>query len=218
MEMRSLKKLASLWRSEFNVKTVFEEAVDTFHVGYLPRIQSVKCGVWWMWSNGNLFIRDCNATVELSRVWPTQDLSTQHQSLSSVIVDPLQDLVITLSLQNSFMVTDAGQDHQVFLVKVWLASSQVPFQNAALASLECKHTFDAPGRYSVDLLDEPAICGDRVVILYYMRRAQYMFIQVIDWRKGHAKSVSSTVLSKTSRLSISSMLYVKYVGAGQISI
>jgi hypothetical protein len=107
-----------------------------------------------------------------------------------VIVDPLQDLVITLSSQDSFMVTDANQDHQVFLVEFRLASSQLPFPDAALASLECKHAFDAPGYYDVYLLDQPAICGDRVVVFYYIGGVRDLFIQVIDWRKGHAKSVS----------------------------
>jgi hypothetical protein len=42
----------------------------------------------------------------------------------------------------------------------------------------------------------PAICGDRIVVLYCMNHrtsrntAPNMFIQVIDWRKGHVKGVS----------------------------
>jgi hypothetical protein len=39
----------------------------------------------------------------------------------------------------------------------------------------------------------PVICGECVVLLYHMRtrKTTDLFIQVIDWKKGHAKSVSS---------------------------
>ncbi|OAX37297.1 hypothetical protein K503DRAFT_857449 [Rhizopogon vinicolor AM-OR11-026] len=190
-KLSSLKKLSSLWRSNYwHAKTVFEEVVNTVHGVPLSGVQSVKCGIWWMWAQGNLFIRDCNANAKLSRTWPTNGLSvsTQHLLLCSVIVDPLQDLVIALSSQTPFTVVDAGQDYRVFLVEFRLASSHLPYPDSACASLECRHVFDAPGHYSVYHVNEPAVCGDRVVILYYMYPTQDLFIQVIDWRKGHAKS------------------------------
>jgi len=190
----SLKKLSSLWHlSDFwHAKTVLKESVDTTVYGRrLSGIQSVKCGIWWMWAQDNVFIRDCNVNAKLSGTWPARSLSTQHQLLIlSAIVDPLQDLVITLSSQNPVYVIDAGQDYHVFLVQFRSASSQLPHPNSACASLECKHTFDSPGRYLVLLVNEPAVCGDRVVVLYYIHSTQNLFIQVIDWRKGRAKSVS----------------------------
>lgn len=156
-------------------------------------IQSIRCGIWWMWArgSGNLFIRNYNANVKLSRMWPSASLSIQHLLLTSVIVDPLQDLVITVSTRSSFFGIDAGQSYQVFLLEFRLASSQLPYPDSACAaSLECKHTFDELGDYFVHLVHEPAICGDRIVILYYMRPTQSLFIQVIDWRKGHVNCVS----------------------------
>ncbi|KAG1737431.1 hypothetical protein EDB19DRAFT_1986545 [Suillus lakei] len=52
----------------------------------------------------------------------------------------------------------------------------------------------APGHY-LHFMGQPAICGDRIVILYYMSNINLLgrismsniFIQVINWRKGHAK-------------------------------
>ncbi|OJA13455.1 hypothetical protein AZE42_02303 [Rhizopogon vesiculosus] len=187
-KMSSLKKLASLWRSDFYAKTVFEEvAAGTDDEDFSER-QYMKCGFWWMWAQRNLFVRDCNASITLSRKWPTHNFSAEHQFLRSIIVDPLQDLVITVSSQISFVVIDAGQNHHVFLVEFWLALSQPPYPDSPCASLECKHAFDVPGRYVVDIVDEPAICGDRVVILYYIHQTQDLFIQVIDWRKGQTES------------------------------
>ncbi|OAX37304.1 hypothetical protein K503DRAFT_771655 [Rhizopogon vinicolor AM-OR11-026] len=60
-----------------------------------------------------------------------------------------------------------------------LASSNLPHPDSAYAFLECNHTFDVPGEYASYVLDELAICGDRVVVLYCMLPIQDLFIQVI---------------------------------------
>ncbi|KAJ8587778.1 hypothetical protein M405DRAFT_842965 [Rhizopogon salebrosus TDB-379] len=188
--LRSLEKLASLWRSDFRAKTIFERVGSTFLRGETRSapIQCVKCGLWWMWAHGNLFIRNCNGNLELSRTWRTDSLSPQY-IVKSVIVDPLQDLVVAVSEKWSPFVpqVDAEQDHCIFLVAFRLASSGLPYLDSAL---ECRHIFYEPGHHSVRLLDQPAICGDRVVVLYctYSGRAWELFIQVIDWRTGRAKS------------------------------
>ncbi|KAG2052616.1 hypothetical protein BDR06DRAFT_498180 [Suillus hirtellus] len=61
--------------------------------------------------------------------------------------------------------------------------------SAVCSSLECKHTFDAPGHYRA-ALSPPVICGDRVFIVYEMEDTDNWlvsgtFIQVINWRKGY---------------------------------
>jgi hypothetical protein len=169
--------------------------------------QHMTCGVWWMWAYPNLYIRNCNANVKLSRMWPIVSFLThwQHQLLHSAIVDPLQDLVIMVSSEVQCIVTDAGQDHQVFVVQFRLASSpHLPYPDAACVFLECKHAFDFPGQYVITM-NEPAICGDRIIILYHV--LSNVFIQVIDWRKGHTQSVSTLYYSmKYFPLSISSIL------------
>jgi hypothetical protein len=193
--LRSLEKLASLWRSDFRAKTIFERVGNLFlDVGaFSVPIQSVKCGIWWMWVQSNFFIRDCNGDFELLRTWRTDSSSPQY-TVISVIVDPLQDLVVTVSEKRSPFVSqvDAEQDHSIFLVEFRLASSGLPHLDSACTSLECRHVFHEPGRHSSQLLDQPAICGDRVVVLYCTDSDSTweLFIQVIDWRTGRAKSVS----------------------------
>ena len=196
--MRSLKELASLWRSDFHAKLVFEEAVGGVHGGgYSSGVQSVKCGIWSTWTrnlghSGSLFIRDCSANVQPSRAWPTHRFSLFPMS---VIVDPLQDLVVVLSTrtsQSGFTVTEVMQDYQIFSAEFRLASSQLPYPRSACTYLQCRHTFDAPGHYDAHTLGQAAICGDLVVFLYYVRSCHTrgpICMQVIDWRRGHAKSV-----------------------------
>ncbi|OAX33338.1 hypothetical protein K503DRAFT_529942 [Rhizopogon vinicolor AM-OR11-026] len=186
-KMSSLKKLASLWRTDFYTKPVFEEVVGPVNNQVLSGKQHVKCGLWWTMANSNLCIRDCNANGKLSQTWSTHSLTTGGRFLKSVIVDPLQDLLIIVS-SLSFIVIDAVQDYQVFMVEFRLASSNLPHPDSACAFLECTHTPDAPGQYASYVMDELAICGDRIVVLYRIHPAQDLFIQVIDWRKGHAKS------------------------------
>ena len=166
--------------------------------------QHITCGVWWMWTLLGLYIRDCNTNVKLSRTWPIFT-DWQHQSPDAVIIDPLQDLVVIVSSDAQCIVTDAGQDHQVFVVEFRLASSlDLPHPDAACAFLECKHAFGIPGKYDITM-NKPAICGDRIVILYDVLND--VFIQVIDWRKGHTQSVSTLYCSmKYFPLSISSIL------------
>ncbi|OAX38823.1 hypothetical protein K503DRAFT_132430 [Rhizopogon vinicolor AM-OR11-026] len=144
-----------------------------------------------MWADGNLLIWSCDGNVELSRTWRTHSLSSQYQFLMLVIVDPLQDLVITVFtfLMATFYVLP-GQDRHIFTVECRLASSQLPYADSECTSLECKHVFNKPGYYLLHMLEHPAICGDRVVVLYYLnlRLTRKLFIRVIDWRTGHAES------------------------------
>ncbi|OJA16319.1 hypothetical protein AZE42_08374 [Rhizopogon vesiculosus] len=186
-----LKKLASLWRSDFHAKPIFEDTVAGPFYERFPWTQSVKCGFWWMWADGNLLIRSCDGNVELSRTWRTHSLSSQYQFLRSVIVDPLQDLVVTVfTFSLGTFYVPPRQDHHIFTVEFRLASSQLPYTDSECTSLECKHVFNKPGYYLLHLLGHPAICGDRVVVLYYLnlRLTGKLFIRVIDWRTGHAKS------------------------------
>ena len=198
-----------MWRSDFHTKTVFEEVILGIVDGESSAgKQHMTCGVWWMWGFRNLYVRDCNANVKLSRTWPIFT-HWQHHSLHAVIVDPLQDLVIIVSSDVQCIVTDAGQDHQVFVVEFRLASSlHLPHPDAACAFLECKYAFDIPGQYVITI-NKPAICGDRIVILYHVLipLVNNVFIQVIDWRKGHTQSVSTLYyFMKYFPLSISSIL------------
>ncbi|KAG1879542.1 hypothetical protein C8R48DRAFT_830169 [Suillus tomentosus] len=188
----SLKKLASLWRSDFHATTTFETVVTTAATWErtLP-IQDVKCGLWWTHSLGEnkFYIQGCDPNPTLSRAWSIGDVEGHLTTF-----DPLQDLIVVCSEHDYYVdVTNANQDYHVCWVEFRLASSQRPHPSAACTSLECKHTFDAPGCYRAALLP-PVIRGDRVFILYYIENtaddchpepASGMFIQVIDWRKGY---------------------------------
>ncbi|KAG1800412.1 uncharacterized protein HD556DRAFT_1534260 [Suillus plorans] len=190
----SLKKLASLWRSDFHATATFE-AVVSIAVGFraipwecMPPIQSVKCGLWWLPlpQVDNFHIQDCstNSTLESRTPWSLDDTGGFHT------FDPLQDLMVLCSEPDDCVtVTDAEQDHHVCRVEFRLASSQRPHPSAVCTSLECKHTFDAPGYYNA-ALSPPVICGDRVFIVYEIEDTDGwlvsgMFIQVINWRKGY---------------------------------
>ncbi|OAX33341.1 hypothetical protein K503DRAFT_529984 [Rhizopogon vinicolor AM-OR11-026] len=186
-KISSLRELASLWRTDFYAKPVFEEVVCPVDSPVLPWKKYVKCGLWWMIAHPNLYIRDCNANGKLSQTWSTHSLTTGSQFLKTVIVNPLQDLLIIVS-PLSFIVVDAVQDYQVFMVGFRLASSNLPHPDSASAFLECTYTPDVPGQCASYVIDEPAICGERVIVLYCIHPTQDLFIQVIDWRKGHAKS------------------------------
>ncbi|KAG1825238.1 hypothetical protein EV424DRAFT_684447 [Suillus variegatus] len=103
-------------------------------------------------------------------------------------------MVVCSEHHHDVTVTDAKQDYHVCWVEFRLASSQCPHPSAACTFLECKHTFDTlPGYYRA-ALSPPAICGDRVFILYYIENTaddchpepvSGIFIQVINWRKGY---------------------------------
>jgi hypothetical protein len=190
--MSSLKKMVTLWRSIFHASTVFEDAVSPAS-GYSAGIQHMKCGIWWMWDNGNLFIRDCNTNIKHSHSFPRYKQLSQDRwprSVRLVVLDPIQDLVVIVPLPAVCIVTSAEQNRHIFSVEFRLASSLLPHPDSVDAFLKCHHSFEESDNYHVTLTQEPAICGDRIVILY---RTSAMvgsneFIQIIDWRKGHAKS------------------------------
>ncbi|KAG1886252.1 hypothetical protein F4604DRAFT_1951606 [Suillus subluteus] len=163
--------------------------------------QFVKCGLWWTDPGLTLeldtfYIQDCKTDPKLSQAWSTNDLFPQHWPPGCVAFDPLQDLMVVFSEPDCVTVTDAEQDHCIFLVEFRLASSQRPHPNAVCASLECKHTFGAPGYYRAGFTKSPIICGDRVFVFYYTYDTDDgaddlmsgIFIQVINWRKGYANS------------------------------
>ncbi|KAG1898368.1 uncharacterized protein F5891DRAFT_1239269 [Suillus fuscotomentosus] len=185
-EMSSLKRSTSLWRSGLHLNTVLEERLmnSTFpeHPS-LPWLRfGMKCGLLWMLVQSGLFIRDYNTNTNLSRTWAIHDLSSQRRP-NFLIVDPLQDLVVIVSLSGIITVADTEQDYHAFWVECRSASSQHPHPDSACASLECKHTFDIRGVYHVDLIGEPAIYENESY-----ERASATFMQAIDWRKGYVKS------------------------------
>ncbi|KAG1872278.1 hypothetical protein F4604DRAFT_1904188, partial [Suillus subluteus] len=191
-KMSLLKKSASLWRSGLHLNTVFEERVmiSTFpaHPSLPSLLSGMKCGLLWMLVNGDIFVRDYNTNTNLSRTWALHSLSSQHRP-KNLAINPLQDLVVTVSSPDVVTVTDAEQDHHTFWVECWSASSQRPHLDSVGASLECKRTF--PGLYRSHFIGEPVICGDRIFVYYDIYRGGIpaaAFIQVIDWRKGDAKS------------------------------
>ncbi|KAG1726607.1 hypothetical protein EDB19DRAFT_226184 [Suillus lakei] len=191
--MHSLKRLASLWRSDFHLNTVFEEAVAADIANSFFREQSMKYGLWWMYAEGILFIRGCDTNTKLSQTLPMWSfvlpgLADVFYVVRSIIIDPLQDLAVAASFE-----TGDERDHHVFSVSFRLASSRRPHPDSACTSLTCKHPcYVAPG-YHIHFVGEPAICGDRIIILYYTGNVDFpgtlsnIFIQVIDWRKGRAK-------------------------------
>ncbi|KAG1737458.1 hypothetical protein EDB19DRAFT_958924 [Suillus lakei] len=192
-KMHSLKRLASLWRSDFHLNTVFEEAVAADIANSFFREQSMKYGLWWMYAEGILFIRGCDTNTKLSQTLPMWSfvlpgLADVFYVVRSIIIDPLQDLAVAASFE-----TGDERDRHVFSVSFRLASSRRPHPDSACTSLTCKHPcYVAPG-YHIHFVGEPAICGDRIIILYYTGNVDFpgtlsnIFIQVIDWRKGRAK-------------------------------
>ncbi|KAG1840280.1 hypothetical protein DFJ58DRAFT_93523 [Suillus subalutaceus] len=93
-KMCSLKKLAFLWRSDFQANTIFETLV-TAATFPMPS-QFVKCGLWWTDPGMTLdtfHIQDCRTDPKLSRAWSTNDLFPQHWPPGFVAFDPLQDLM-----------------------------------------------------------------------------------------------------------------------------
>ncbi|KAG2139325.1 hypothetical protein DEU56DRAFT_327105 [Suillus clintonianus] len=188
--MYSLKRLASMWRSDFHLNNVFEDTVATDHlVDIVSRIQSVKCGLWWMCAASQVFIRGCDTNTKRSQIWFVQRLPMlgYMSYVRSVVIDPLQDLAVAVSSNL------AEQGRHVFSVTFWSVSSQRPHPDSACTSLECKHPcFMAPDHH-IFFVGQPAICGDRIVVLYFttnigsLGTRSNIFIQVIDWRKGLAK-------------------------------
>lgn len=189
--MSSLKRLVTLWQSVFHASTVFEDAVSPVNQYYLKR--HMKCGIWWSWDRDNIFIRDCNTNIKLSHPFPRHEQLSQDRllrSARSVVLDPIQDLLVVLPSPGICIVTDAEQNCHIFSVEFRSASSLLPHPDSVNASLKCQHSFEESGPYPINLTQDPAICGDRIVVLYHTSDivGSNVFIQVIDWRKGHAKS------------------------------
>ncbi|KAG2358002.1 hypothetical protein BDR07DRAFT_312546 [Suillus spraguei] len=192
-KMCSLKKLASLWQSDFYANTIFETMV-TAAIPYIPivpsPIQSVKCGPWWTDPFSKFCDRDYRMRPKLSLTWSINDPYQQHWLPDFITFDPVQDLIVMFSSPDGVTVTNAEQDHHVFSVEFVLGSSHCPHPNAARAALECKHTFNASGFYCAYLAAKPIICGDHVFVFYHMGAVvSGTFIQVINWRKGYANNV-----------------------------
>ncbi|KAG2032136.1 hypothetical protein BDR03DRAFT_63270 [Suillus americanus] len=191
----SLKKSAFMSRSDFHVNTVFQEAVPTPHAA-TQETQFMKCGLWWMSRDDDLLIHECSTNA--TRTWPNHSLSPMPQhDLVSVIVDPLQDLVVTISLPHSIDVHHSVQAHHIFWLEIRTLSSEAPHPDSACTSLDCRHHFNARGIQHVVFMKEPAICGDRIVVPYCTSTddiwTKLMFIQVVDWRKGQAECVSPVI-------------------------
>lgn len=189
-KMSSLKRSVALWRSVFYASTVFEDAVFPIS-NYSPGIQYMKCGIWWMCDNDNLFIRDYNTDVKHSHSFPR--LGHEQSSprpVRSTVLDPIQDLVVVVPFPAICIVAGAEQNRHIFSVEFRLASSLVPHPDSVDAFLKCRHSFEKSGLYYVNLMQEPVICGDRIVVLYYTSDAvgSSLFMQVISWKKGQAQS------------------------------
>lgn len=148
-----------------------------------------------MWDNDNIFIRDYNTDVKHSHSSPrlgheqfSQDRSPRP--VRSTVLDPFQDLVVVVPFPGICVVAGAGQNRHIFSVEFRLASSLAPHPDSMDAFFKCQHFFEQSGHYRVTLMQEPVICGDRIVVLYYTSDAVgfNLFIQVIGWRKGQAQS------------------------------
>ncbi|KAG2362650.1 hypothetical protein BDR07DRAFT_1484603 [Suillus spraguei] len=167
-----LKNLASLWRSDFYVNTVLQDVVTSDEPFLQP--PSMKCGTLSVWKLDGLLIRDCSKKTKLPHVWPRHDLFTRHIYphgfvMQSVVVDPLQDFVVAVSSPSVFNLDDAQQDHLIFWLDFWLASSQLPHPDSACTWLECRNPCELPAlnTYDVCIVGRLAICGDCIVVLYY---------------------------------------------------
>lgn len=192
-KMYPLKRLASMWQSDFHLNLDFEEIVAVNDSDSLD-MQSVKCGVWWMYAGHRLFIRWCDTNTKPPQTWLEQSLTANMSlgNMRSVVVDPLQDLqvAVAMSYQNPY-----NQERHIFSLVFQLASSQRPHPDAVCTSLKCKHPCVVIPGYWVTFVGRPAICGDRIVVVYYTNNfssggdvlESNIFIQVIDWKKGRAK-------------------------------
>jgi len=194
--MHSLEKLASLWRSDFHMKTV-AKLLGSRTIG-----GRWKCGFWWKWRdrNNKFFIWDCNAGS--GELVPCQEVPmhtgtrrSEGYTLDKVVVDPLQDLMVLLYSSRFYDATKGNipsLQYNEFLVEFRSLSSQLPHPHSVCTSLVHKHDIKRYRNFFQAHCD-PLICGDRVVVLYYNKHdyeEQRIFIQVIDWRKGYINSVS----------------------------
>ncbi|KAG2356188.1 hypothetical protein BDR07DRAFT_472626 [Suillus spraguei] len=154
-------------RSDFHVNTVFQETVPAAAHAATQQTQSMKCGLWWMSRDNDLLIQECNTNT--SGTWPNHSLSPMPQhELAQVIVDPLQDLVVTISCLRLIDVHSVNQAHHVFWLEMRMLSSQAPHPDSARTSLDCRHHFNARGIQYVAFIKEPAICENRIVVPYYI--------------------------------------------------
>lgn len=152
-----------------------------------------------MWVNSRLFIRECDTTFKSTQTWPEQSFDSPVDMpffARSVVVDPLQDLAVMVSHGVFDMLA-----HRVFSMTFRLASSQRPHPDSPWPYLRCMRPRKLDPDHHLRFVDQPAICGDRVVALYYYTNyrglTSNIFIQVIDWRKGHAKGSSLYELGGT---------------------
>ncbi|KAG1902354.1 uncharacterized protein F5891DRAFT_1186452 [Suillus fuscotomentosus] len=199
-KMYSLKRLASMWQSDFHLNSVSEQTVAIGNIlsPYIPSLQSVKCGIWWMSVISRLFIRECDTNFKSTQTWPEQsfDSLVDMPFTKSVVVDPLQDLAVMVSYGILDMLV-----HRDFSMTFRLASSQRPHPDSPWPYLNCMRPPEMDPDHDFRFVDQPAICGDRVVALYYYtnhsRSTSNIFILVVDWRKGHAKGSSLYELGGT---------------------
>lgn len=141
-------------------------------------------------------VQECTGNTNTTGTWPNRNSSLvpQHK-LAQVIVDPLQDLVVTISFLRLIDV----QRCSVFWLEMRMLSSQAPHPDSVRTSLDCRHHFhfDARVIHYVASMKEPAICGDRMVVPYCIYTdniwTKSMFIQVVDWKKGEAVCVSPVI-------------------------
>lgn len=138
-----------------------------------------------MWDNDNIFIRDYNTDVKHSHSFPRlgHEQTSQDRSprpVRSTVLDPIQDLVVVVPFPGICVVAGAGQNRHIFSVEFRLASSLAPHPDSMDAFLKCQHFFEQSGRYRVTLMQEPVICGDRIVVLYYIRRSGVQPVHTSD--------------------------------------
>jgi hypothetical protein len=186
-----------MWQSDFHLNLVYEEIVAVNDSDSLD-MQSVKCGVWWMYAGHRLFIRWCDTNTKPPQTWLEQSLlaSMSWGDMWPLAIDPLQDLQVAVATSHN---NPYDQERHIFSLVFQLASSQRPHPDAVCTSLKCKHPCVVRPGCWLQFVDRPAICGDRVVVVYYTNHlssvgntlTSNISIQVIDWRKGHANGVSS---------------------------
>jgi len=159
-----------LWRTNDNLYHLIHSSLPWLDRGYYPTWSATLRGCWYTAISSLGTITYYNTHANLFRTWAVHSLSSQRRP-KSFTVDPLQDLVVIVSSPGVVTVTDAEQDHHAIWVECWSGLSQRPHPDSVCALLECRHNFDPPRRYDVDLVGEPAICGDRICIYYSIQHS-----------------------------------------------
>jgi len=184
-----IEKLASLWRSDFHAKTILGLRLGDVWGQW-------KNGFWWtpkFYGDASVSTWDCNTGLELALDCQKVPIRRcpEDYTLHAITVDPLQDLVVSLFIRKPPEIDTLPLD-DTFLVDFGSVSSKLPHPHAVCTSLVCKRVFARADDCLRHIL-APVICGDRVVFLYdcdHYGMPRNIFIQVIDWRKGHSNSVS----------------------------